>query len=306
MKASGGYSVCKYDIGENIKLSAGKLEQQLFSVDCGAIKLSYRRTNLSFIEAGVSELERSVFKVCDSALPMHLSGVSYGSGCIALIGPMSDYRAVYSAAMEEGDVSVDERKLNDLYLFEELELYELLKGRLSTAVVKSSAICRKIIERVMFIRDVIEVSGLPEFNSLMLKDFQVDISCLLLSLQRFDERCFLLRTNRRVKIIDKAIEFVQSADLSAVTVLDMAKNVCVSQRTLEQAFSHCLGVSPKKYLIYMRFNVIRNLLMRSGADVNIKTIAQRYGVVHMGNFSRAYRDLFDEIPSETRRLAVCE
>ncbi len=303
MKVSSGCSVYKFDAGDNVQLSSGRLEQKLFAVDCGAIKLSYRRTNLSFIEAGVSELNRSIFRVCESTLPMHLSGVSYGSGCVALIGPMADYRAVYSASMEEGDVSIDEGKLHDLYLFEELELYELLKGRLSTAVVKSSAICRQIIERILFVRDVIEISDLPEFNSLMLKDFQVDFSYLLLSLQGFDERCFPLRTNRRVKIIDKAIEFVQTADLSVVTVLDMAKNVCVSQRTLEQAFSHCLGVSPKKYLIYMRLNVIRKILLRSDG-VNIKTVAQRYGVVHMGNFSRAYRDLFGESPSETRRLAM--
>jgi AraC-like DNA-binding protein len=65
---------------------------------------------------------------------------------------------------------------------------------------------------------------------------------------------------------------------------------------------------PVAYLRVTRLNQARLDLTRPPPGTTVTDVAMRWGFLHLGHFSKAYRDLFDETPRETlargmRRLA---
>jgi AraC family ethanolamine operon transcriptional activator len=86
----------------------------------------------------------------------------------------------------------------------------------------------------------------------------------------------------------------------AISVKDICAAAGVSQRTLEYAFEVKFGLTPKAFLLAYRLNLVRKELR--GCDpvtTKIVEIANDYEFWHMGRFAAYYRQLFDELPSET-------
>ena len=83
---------------------------------------------------------------------------------------------------------------------------------------------------------------------------------------------------------------------------EIAKKFKLSERSLRNYFQEQLNVSPKQYLIALRLTKIRDELqvLKNEKGVIEKT-ARKFGFQHMGQFSKAYKDFFGELPSETLR-----
>ena len=140
-------------------------------------------------------------------------------------------------------------------------------------------------------------------NKLFVKDLFDDIAALILQAANLN-RVSKLRTNRRIRLVDKAVEFMNNADLKNLSLSDVTNNVYTSQRTLENAFKTCLDITPKRFLINMRLNAIRKDLLNAQGNQNVQSIVKDYGITHMGNFSKSYRTLFEETPKESLLLAA--
>jgi AraC-like DNA-binding protein len=86
---------------------------------------------------------------------------------------------------------------------------------------------------------------------------------------------------------------------------DMAQATGVSQKTLEVVFREHLGMTPGKYLTLARLNHAHFQLGEGRAgELSVTQVAADWGFTHIGRFSCAYRQLFDELPSQTLRRAV--
>lgn len=83
----------------------------------------------------------------------------------------------------------------------------------------------------------------------------------------------------------------------------LARRIGTSRRTMEHAFDHCVGMGPGRFRKLMRLNRARRLL-EGGAD-SVATAAMAVGLCHLGRFSSDYRQLFDELPSQTLRRHRC-
>lgn len=84
-------------------------------------------------------------------------------------------------------------------------------------------------------------------------------------------------------------------------VRDLAAAACVSERTLERSFHREFGISPKKYLLGRRMYGAHRELWHSGSTgKSVADIANAWGFWHIGQFSKDYRRLFGELPSETQ------
>lgn len=112
------------------------------------------------------------------------------------------------------------------------------------------------------------------------------------------------RTMRKA-VVDRACEWMlQTSGDEAFSMLEICKQVGVSQRKLNYCFKEILGISPMKYQRIMRLNRTQQALKQAQVGENVFDIASRWGFWHMGQFSQDYKQLFGELPSTTLRAAT--
>ncbi len=87
-----------------------------------------------------------------------------------------------------------------------------------------------------------------------------------------------------------------------ISIEKIAKKFKLSERTLRNYFQDELSTSPKQYLTALRLTKIRDELKVLNTEKGmVEKTARRFGFHHMGQFSKAYKDFFGELPSETLR-----
>ncbi len=83
---------------------------------------------------------------------------------------------------------------------------------------------------------------------------------------------------------------------------DLCKIAGVSERSLEYAFTAVMGLTPKLYLVRLRLHQVREALIKATpGSTTVAIEALNWGFWHFGEFSRAYKNCFDELPSQTLR-----
>lgn len=87
-----------------------------------------------------------------------------------------------------------------------------------------------------------------------------------------------------------------------INIEEIAKKFNLSERSLRNYFKEELNTSPKQYLIALRLTKIRGELQVLKKEKGlIEKTARKFGFHHMGQFSKAYKEFFGELPSETLR-----
>jgi AraC family transcriptional regulator, ethanolamine operon transcriptional activator len=103
-------------------------------------------------------------------------------------------------------------------------------------------------------------------------------------------------------IVKNAEDYALSRGGDRLYVTDLCRTAAVSERTLEYAFKEIMGLTPVAYLTRLRLHRVRqDLLEASPGSTTVSAKALDWGFWHFGEFSRAYRDCFGELPSETLR-----
>ncbi|MBY0225059.1 MAG: helix-turn-helix domain-containing protein [Hyphomicrobium sp.] len=104
-----------------------------------------------------------------------------------------------------------------------------------------------------------------------------------------------------VQIVTRVHDYLRQCPTEPVYVLDLCRVVGVSQPTLFRAFRQTLGIGPKEYLQIRRLHLSRQRLLQPDHTVSVHDVAYDLGFWHLGRFSRAYRAMFGETPSNTLR-----
>ncbi|MDB6084150.1 MAG: transcriptional regulator, AraC family [Gammaproteobacteria bacterium] len=108
-------------------------------------------------------------------------------------------------------------------------------------------------------------------------------------------------TARTLHIFRRAREYIHHGLADGIAVVELCAEVGVSRRSLEYVFQSVIGMGPSSYVRVLQLNHIRrDLLTEASREVSIGVIAARRGVWHWSRFSRHYRLLFGELPSQTR------
>jgi transcriptional regulator GlxA family with amidase domain len=90
-------------------------------------------------------------------------------------------------------------------------------------------------------------------------------------------------------------------------VTDLCRAAAVSERTLEYAFKDVMGLTPVSYLIRVRLHRVRQaLLAATHGSTTVSAEALKCGFWHFGEFARAYKECFGELPSDTLRREPSE
>jgi AraC family ethanolamine operon transcriptional activator len=103
-------------------------------------------------------------------------------------------------------------------------------------------------------------------------------------------------------IVRVAEDHVLSRGDNAVHVTDLCTAAGVSERTLQYAFKEVMGLTPVNYLMRLRLHRVRQaLLAATHGSTTVSAEALKWGFWHFGEFSRAYKECFGELPSDTLR-----
>ena len=111
-----------------------------------------------------------------------------------------------------------------------------------------------------------------------------------------------LAKQEQSRVVKIAEEFALSHLDERLYVSDLCKVTGLSERSLEYAFKETLGLAPVAYLARLRLHRVRDALQSGTLGTrSITTVALGWGFWHSGEFSRAYKECFGELPSQTRR-----
>jgi len=90
-------------------------------------------------------------------------------------------------------------------------------------------------------------------------------------------------------------------------VVDIARHLQVSERTLLYAFKNRFNMSTKAYINTLRLNHVHHALYKQLGDKPVASIARESGFWHMGQFFKDYKRFFGVLPSETlKKIQVAD
>lgn len=103
-------------------------------------------------------------------------------------------------------------------------------------------------------------------------------------------------------VVNTAEAYAVSKAGASLYVTDLCKATGVSERTLEYAFKEVMGLTPMAYLVRLRLHRVRQALLAAPcASTTVSAEAINWGFWHFGEFTRAYKACFGELPSDTLR-----
>lgn len=106
----------------------------------------------------------------------------------------------------------------------------------------------------------------------------------------------------RIRGVRRVIDYLQVHAAQLPSIPELCKIAELSERSLEYGFREYLGVTPIRYLSLVRLNgARRDLLAATPKRQTVANIALNWGFLELGRFSGVYRQLFEELPSDTLR-----
>jgi AraC family ethanolamine operon transcriptional activator len=109
------------------------------------------------------------------------------------------------------------------------------------------------------------------------------------------------RPHREVAL--RAEAFLRRSLEEPVHIDDVCAVARVSRQTLHASFRAAFGTSPMAYAKSLRLSAARRDLERARRGTTVAAVAMRWGFFRLGYFSRDYRAMFGEKPSETLHRA---
>ena len=99
----------------------------------------------------------------------------------------------------------------------------------------------------------------------------------------------------------RALDYIHNHPVDSFTAAELCRQADCSQSWLERCFKKRFGVTPKKYIKYLRLARVREGLLKADKEERstIIEVAGEQGFWHMGQFAADYRKLYGELPSES-------
>lgn len=102
------------------------------------------------------------------------------------------------------------------------------------------------------------------------------------------------------RAVRMAVDLLEAHPARPWKVAELAQEVGVSTRTLQEAFQRDLDTTPLEYWRRTRLDRAHSDLLAADATAtSVTAIAAQWGFFHLGRFSQAYRAQFQELPSQT-------
>lgn len=115
-----------------------------------------------------------------------------------------------------------------------------------------------------------------------------------------------IREAHAMRILRLVRHYLRERIGESISLHDLCDAAAASERTVRNACEIITGEAPMCFLKALRLNQVRRALLNATTPVKITETGARWGFLHMPQFSRDYRELFGELPSETIRRQLRE
>ena len=233
-------------------------------------------------------------------------------------------------AAEDGQMAMGSRQLSsnsvcirdggaefDLMTAPDFDLYGVVVNRAAFAeYVEANA--RQDLERLLRQRDVVALAPLHKANLCASlagiltdatacgeeapADLQGRIFSLMLRIleQNQGDSATLRRSQlTRQQTVTRIRAYLLENPAQPPSIPDLCERLHVSRRALQNCVEEVTGLSPLAFMRSVRLNAVRREL-REDRGEPISSIAYAWGFSHLSQFARDYRQLFGELPSESR------
>ncbi|QHB99933.1 helix-turn-helix domain-containing protein [Epidermidibacterium keratini] len=167
-------------------------------------------------------------------------------------------------------------------------------GRLPNSGVVDAA--WQYVDRVLAMWPRPSLPMLATFEQLLLSALMIELPLALAP----ELRTVGTRASSAIHV-RRAVAWARTRVASRITMDEWAAATGISVRHLQKVFQDVHGCTPVEYLLTMRLTRARQLLQHPGEESSVAQIAEQVGLRHLGRFASAYKDRFDELPSQTRR-----
>ncbi len=285
---------------EHVQLARGRFRARLLSVQRADKRLDYGRYNLPLHARGpMPSTHVTLGFILNSNGAARLNGYEIERPALVFLGEGSelDYRMapgsewlafqVQRESLERLGMALPDRPNHVFDIAPEDKWHTVRSLRAAVAglhevSVRSAAIadpdgyCQKIFAGM-----------LDNFcAALQEKDFQLDI--------RPRDRA------RENLLVRRAIDFIDAHFGETLHIGLMCAELETNSKALERAFLNYSGLTPKRYLDFVRLAKARRLLIQTRETRRpISETAIECGINHLGRFAELYKATFNELPSQT-------
>lgn len=109
---------------------------------------------------------------------------------------------------------------------------------------------------------------------------------------------------RQGRIVEKALQVIHHQYQDDIRIQDLAREVGLSPQHFRELFKQYVGVSPKRYLMTLRLQKSKCMLLHS--EYSVTDVASRLGFGSIQQFSKVFRKLTGLSPTEWRRAHAFE
>jgi AraC family ethanolamine operon transcriptional activator len=282
------------------QISAGVFAGSLVETGFSGVKLFIESTSQALLQRGA--LSEDVVAI---GVPLKLAGTAVFCGtpsreaAVHVFSGKDGFEFYSPAGLVMCGIVASREVLFALLSMEERIMVELILERAHLAVVGDG----ELAAMRDFVKAVLDLAGVSpqllcnaSLRQALREGVLSNLTHLLLSCCPVREP--RLRIGHRWKIVLRAREAALARAGTPTNIEDICRAAGVSRRTLQYCFQDILGITPAEFLRAVRLDGVRRMLRTASS---VTDAATHWGFWHLGYFSRDYRNMFGELPSQTHR-----
>lgn len=281
---------------ENILMEKGRFNVNMTLIESPRVKLSQFYINRKLIQRGARTTGYVTFLIWDDKFSMNWRNKILVKNQIAVLWNL-EHHSLTEGGIRGFPISVDEK-----YLIERLVAkgYPEMIAKLNKvdSLNVSEFLLQKLRLKIQWITQIKELN-IKEINYLIEVELVDDLlNCLISSYENKVKPEFLQQK------FNNAIDYIHENLDEIISVSQVSKFINIPERTLRYHFEKKYNLSPKDFIQKLRLNAVKKRLSNSTEPPIIYKIASEYNFWHMGQFTRDYKNLFGELPSETIKTST--
>ena len=276
---------------ENILMEKGSFKVNMTLIESLRVKLSQFYINRKLIQRGARATGYVTFLIWDDKFSMNWRNKILDKNQIAVLWNQEHY-SLTEGGIYGFPISLDENYLNErLFAKGYPEMISILKKVDSLNV--SEFLLQKLRLKIPWITQIKDLN-IKDMNYLIEVELVDDLLNCLISSYENKVRPELLQQK-----FNNAIDYIHENLNEIISVSQVSQFVNIPERTLRYNFEKKYNITPKDFIQRLRLNAVKKRLSNSTENPIIYKIASEFNFWHMGQFTRDYKHLFGELPSET-------